>query len=71
MTPEPAIEDESFEPSRQLPRGRHEVRFTYEAPGYIRGLQITLLSLSILLLWAGGAAYAGRRASGSVSAAIK
>ena len=23
MTPEPAIEDESFEPSRQLPRGRH------------------------------------------------
>jgi AcrR family transcriptional regulator len=23
MTPEPAIEDESFEPSKQLPRGRH------------------------------------------------
>ena len=45
-------------------KGRHEVRFTYEAPGYIRGLQITLLSLSLLLLWAGGAAYAGRRTLG-------
>jgi hypothetical protein len=55
----------------QLPRGRHEVRFTYEAPGYIRGLAITLLSVSMLLVWAGGAAYAGRRASGNVSAAIK
>jgi Bacterial membrane protein YfhO len=55
----------------QLPRGRHEVRFSYDAPGYIRGLQITLLSMSLLLLWAGGAAYAGRRASGGVSAAIR
>jgi hypothetical protein len=55
----------------QLPRGRHDVRFTYESPGYMRGLAITLLSVSLLLVWAGGAAYAGRRASGSVSAAIK
>ena len=48
----------------ELPRGRHEIRFTYEAPGYIRGLQISLLSVSLLLLWAGGAAYAGRRSAG-------
>jgi hypothetical protein len=48
----------------ELPRGRHDVRFTYEAPGYIRGLRITLLSVSLLLLWAGGAVYAGRRTLG-------
>jgi hypothetical protein len=46
----------------QLAKGRHEVRFTFDAPGFSRGLQITLLSVSILLLWAGGAAYLGRRA---------
>jgi uncharacterized membrane protein YfhO len=45
----------------QLARGRHEVRFTFDAPGFSRGLQITLLSVSILLLWAGGAAYVDRR----------
>jgi hypothetical protein len=45
----------------QLARGRHEVRFTFDAPGFSRGLQITLLAFSILLLWAGGAAYADRR----------
>jgi hypothetical protein len=44
----------------QLARGRHEVRFTFDAPGFSRGLQITLLSVSILLLWAGGAAYVDR-----------
>jgi hypothetical protein len=45
----------------QLPKGRHEVRFTYEAPGFARGLQITLLAVSILLVWMGGAAYVDRR----------
>jgi uncharacterized membrane protein YfhO len=55
----------------QLPKGRHEVRFTYQAPGFARGRQITLVAVSILLFWAGGAAYAGRRLSGSVGAAIK
>jgi hypothetical protein len=45
----------------QLPKGRHEVRFTFGAPGFARGLQITLLAVSILLLWAGGAAYVDRR----------
>jgi hypothetical protein len=49
----------------QLPKGRHEVRFTYDAPGFARGLKITLLAVSILLLWAGGAAYLHRRATGS------
>ena len=36
----------------RLPKGRHEVRFTYDAPGFVRGLLITLLSVSVLLLWA-------------------
>jgi hypothetical protein len=49
----------------QLPKGRHEVRFTYDAPGFARGLKITLLAVSILLLWAGGATYLDRRATGS------
>jgi len=46
----------------QLAKGRHEVRFTYGAPGFWLGLEITLLAVSILLLWAGGAAYVDRRA---------
>jgi uncharacterized membrane protein YfhO len=46
----------------QLPKGRHEVRFTFDAPGFMRGLQITLLAVSTLMLWVGGAAYADRRA---------
>jgi hypothetical protein len=41
----------------QLPKGHHEVLFTFEAPGFVRGLQITLLAVSLLLLWAGVAAY--------------
>ena len=40
-----------------LTRGRHHVQFTYGAPGFVRGLLITLLSVSLLLLWAAGAAY--------------
>jgi membrane protein YfhO len=46
----------------QLPKGQHVVRFAYEAPGFARGLQITLLAVSLLIAWAGGTAYAGRRA---------
>ena len=30
----------------RLSKGRHEVRFTYDAPGFARGLQITLLAVS-------------------------
>jgi hypothetical protein len=55
----------------QLPRGRHEVRFVYDAPGFTRGLQITLVALSLLLLWLGAAAYTARRTSGSVTAATR
>jgi uncharacterized membrane protein YfhO len=46
----------------RLPKGRHEVRFAYGAPGFWRGLQITLLAVSTLLIWVGGAAYMDRRA---------
>jgi hypothetical protein len=45
----------------RLPKGRHEVRFTYDAPGFARGLWITVAALSTLLLWAGAAVYADRR----------
>jgi hypothetical protein len=45
----------------RLPKGRHEVRFTYDAPGFSRGLTVTLLAISILLLWMGGATYVDRR----------
>jgi hypothetical protein len=52
----------------RLPKGRHEVRFTYDLPGFWRGLRITLLAVSTLLLWAGGAAYADRRSGGNATA---
>ena len=45
----------------RLPKGKHEVRFTYEAPGFVRGLWLTLLALSTLIVWAGAAAYVDRR----------
>jgi hypothetical protein len=45
----------------QLPKGRHEVRFGYDPPGFARGMQITLLAVSTLLIWVGGAAYLDRR----------
>jgi hypothetical protein len=45
----------------QLPRGRHEVRFVYSAPGFFRGLWVTLSAVAALLLWVCGAAYAARR----------
>ena len=45
----------------RLPKGRHEVRMTYDLPGFARGLRITLLSVSTLLVWLGVAAYWDRR----------
>jgi hypothetical protein len=60
-TPTPVYRANISVRSIQLPKGRHEVRFTYSAPGFSRGLRITLLAVSILLLWAGGAAYVDRR----------
>jgi hypothetical protein len=41
----------------QLPKGRHNIRFVYQAPGFAWGLRITLVAVSILLLWLGAAAY--------------
>jgi hypothetical protein len=46
----------------ELPKGRHQVRFVYEAPGFWTGLRITLLALSALVIWAGVAVYLDRRA---------
>jgi hypothetical protein len=40
-----------------LPKGQHTVRFSYEPSSFFRGLWITLLALSALLLWFGVAAY--------------
>lgn len=54
-----------------LPKGRHEVRFTYEAPGFARGLLVTTVALALLLLWTAAAAYASwrtNRASAGVGA---
>jgi hypothetical protein len=45
----------------QLPKGRHEVRFSYDPPGFAVGLRITLLSLSLLGLWTAVAVYVDRR----------
>jgi hypothetical protein len=44
-----------------LARGRHQVRFEYEMPGFVRGAQVSLLGLSVLLMWIAGAAYMDRR----------
>lgn len=44
----------------QLPKGRHVVRFTYEAPGFFRGLRITAFAISGLFLWMSIAVYLDR-----------
>ncbi|HEY7284299.1 MAG TPA: YfhO family protein [Vicinamibacterales bacterium] len=44
-----------------LSRGHHAVRFVYDPPGLITGLQITMLSVSLLVLWLAVAAYIDRR----------
>lgn len=50
----------------QLPKGRHEVRFTYEAPGFELGLRITLLALTLLLIWTAAAFYQAWRSSRAI-----
>jgi hypothetical protein len=40
-----------------LPKGQHTVRFTYEPAPYFRGLQITLVALTALVVWFAFAAY--------------
>ena len=44
-----------------LPKGRHDVRFAYEAPGYKRGLLVSVMALTMLLGWLGAAAWLDRR----------
>jgi hypothetical protein len=46
----------------RIPKGRHEIRFTYEAPGVARGLRITAIASATLGFWAAMAFYADRRA---------
>jgi hypothetical protein len=41
----------------QLPRGRHEIRFTYDAPGFARGLRITAMAMALLLIWTSAAGF--------------
>jgi Bacterial membrane protein YfhO len=60
-TPTPVYRADLSVRAVPLPRGRHEIRFSYDPPGFRRGAWITLLSVSTLLLWIGGAAYADRR----------
>jgi hypothetical protein len=43
-----------------VPSGAHDVRFTYEPPGLAQGALVSGVALSLLLLWAGVAAYATR-----------
>jgi membrane protein YfhO len=45
----------------RLSKGRHEVCFRYDAPGFVRGVWITMLAISTLLVWAGAAVYVDRR----------
>jgi len=40
----------------RLPKGKHEVRFSYVLPRFAAGVRISGLSLAALLLWIGGAA---------------
>ena len=40
-----------------LPRGQHTVRFWYEPAPFFRGLWISLIALSALIVWFGAAAY--------------
>jgi hypothetical protein len=40
-----------------LPKGQHTVRFSYQPTRFFRGLWITAIALSALLIWFGAAAY--------------
>jgi hypothetical protein len=46
-----------------LPKGRHQVRFTYDAPGFALGSTLTAAAGATLLLWLGIAAARSRRSS--------
>ena len=45
----------------QLPRGRHVVRFKYDAPDFFKGLHITAVALCGLFLWMAIAAFLDRK----------
>jgi Bacterial membrane protein YfhO len=51
-----------------LPKGRHDVRFTFEPTAFKRGLRITSLALASLGLWIAVAAYFTGRARDSATA---
>lgn len=53
----------------QLPKGRHEVRFGYDAPGFALGLQITVVAMALLLFWTAAAAYMALRSGGATAGA--
>ena len=40
-----------------LPKGQHTVRFTFDPVSFFRGLRITAVALTALLVWLGAAAY--------------
>jgi hypothetical protein len=44
-----------------LPRGRHQIRFAYDPPGFRRGAALTIVSLLVLIGWAACAAVYARR----------
>lgn len=46
----------------QLPKGQHRVRFAYDAGTYLRGLALTIVALSCLVLWTGASWALDRRA---------
>jgi membrane protein YfhO len=46
----------------QLPKGHHEVRFTYDPPWFFAGLWLTAIAGGTLVVWLGLALHAERRA---------
>jgi Bacterial membrane protein YfhO len=45
----------------ELPKGTHKIRFTYEAPGLARGLQISIAAMAGLLVWLAAGLYRLKR----------
>lgn len=45
-----------------VPAGRHEVRMTYEAPGFATGSTISIAAIALLLVWLAASLVATRRA---------
>jgi hypothetical protein len=50
-TPAPIYRANVYVRAVPLPKGRHEVRFTYDPPGVRLGVRTTLVAGSLLLLW--------------------